>query len=68
MSSLVCDICLEEYGDNDKSEKTPKILSCGHTFCCQCIKLTMKKICNQIICSNDRLKDERPFDKIPSIQ
>ena len=41
--SLTCDICLEDYGDNDKSEKAPKMLSCGHTFCCDCIKRTMQK-------------------------
>ena len=65
MSSLICDICLEDFGDNDKSEKAPKILSCGHTFCCKCIKATMEKNGNQIICSIDRQKDERSFDKIP---
>ena len=65
MSSIKCDICLEEYGDNDKSEKAPKILGCGHTFCCKCIKLKMEKDNNQIICSIDRQKDERQFDKIP---
>ena len=65
MSSLTCDICLEEYGEDDKSEKAPKILSCGHTFCSKCIELKMRKDNNQIICSIDRLKDERPFDKIP---
>ncbi len=24
MASLTCDICLEEYGDNDRSEKAQK--------------------------------------------
>ena len=65
MSSLTCDICLEEYGDNDKSEKAPKILSCGHTFCSKCIQETMRKNNNEIICSIDRQKDNRPFDQIP---
>ena len=65
MSSITCVICFEEFGDNDKSEKAPKMLDCGHTFCCKCIKLKMKKDNNQIICSIDRKKDERPFDKIP---
>ena len=65
MASLTCDICFEEYGDNDKSEMAPKILSCGHTFCCKCIKEKMKKNNNQIICSIDRINDNRPFDQIP---
>ncbi len=38
MSTLECPICNEDYEDNDKSEKAPKVLSCGHTFCCECIK------------------------------
>ena len=65
MSSLTCGICLEEYGDNDQSEKAPKVLSCGHTFCCKCILATMNKNNNEIICAIDRLKDERTYDKIP---
>ena len=65
MSSLECSICLEEFGDNDKSEKAPKVLSCGHTFCCKCIKQKMKKDKNQIICSVDRIKDKRTFEEIP---
>ena len=65
MSSLECSICLEEFGDNDKSEKAPKVLSCGHTFCCKCIKQKMKKDNNQIICSVDRIKDKRKFEEIP---
>ena len=28
--SLTCDICLEDYGDNDKSKKAPKMLSFYH--------------------------------------
>ena len=45
----VCSICLEEFANNSKSEKAPKVLSCGHTFCCKCIKQKMKKDNNQII-------------------
>ena len=65
MASLECSICLEEFGDNDKSEKAPKMLSCGHTFCCQCIKKKMEKDDNKIICSVDRMIDNRPFEQIP---
>jgi hypothetical protein len=65
MSSLECSICLEEFGDNDKSEKAPKVLSCGHTFCCKCIKQKLVKANNQIICSFDMKKDNRAFEEIP---
>ena len=65
MSSSECSICLEEYGDNDKSENAPKVLSCGHTFCCKCIKKKMEKDNNQIICPVDRTKDNRTFKEIP---
>ena len=65
MSTIICDICLEEYGDNDKSEKAPKMLSCGHTFCCKCIKNKMNRDKNQIICSICREVEERIYDKIP---
>jgi len=58
-------ICLEEFANNSKSEKAPKILSCGHTFCCKCIKLKMKKDNNQIICLFDMLKDKRLYEELP---
>jgi small GTP-binding protein len=65
MSTLKCPSCNEDYVDNDKSEKAPKVLSCGHTFCCKCIKQKMKKDKNEIICSVDRIKDKRTFEEIP---
>ena len=65
MSLLECYICLEEYGKNDNSEKAPKILSCGHTICCKCIKQKMKKDNGQIICPFDMKKDNRIFEEIP---
>lgn len=29
--NLFCSICCDDY-------KTPKVLTCGHTFCCQCVR------------------------------
>jgi small GTP-binding protein len=65
MSTLKCPSCNEDYVDNDKSEKAPKVLSCGHTFCCKCIKQKLVKVNNQIICSFDMKKDNRAFEEIP---
>ena len=65
MSLLECPICLEEYMNNDKSEKAPKLLYCGHTFCCECIKKLMKKYKNQIICPIDRIKVNEAYEEIP---
>ena len=62
MLSLLCDICLEKYGDNERS---PKILSCGHTFCSECIKKLLNINKNKIICPIDREIYKTSFDKIP---
>ena len=32
-----CPICLDIYGTEEKHEKAPKILICGHTFCKECL-------------------------------
>ena len=64
MSFLFCSLCMKKFGDNDDNENAPKVLSCGHTFCCKCIKEKMNQN-NEIICSVDGEKDERPFEKIP---
>ena len=62
---LECPLCLEEYVNNDNSENAPKILPCGHTLCCRCIKQIKKKYNNQIICPIDRKKDNISFKEIP---
>jgi hypothetical protein len=43
---------MKKFGDNDDNENAPKVLSCGHTFCCKCIKEKMNQN-NEIICSVD---------------
>ena len=64
MSLLFCSSCQKEFGDNDDSEYAPKVLSCGHTYCCKCIKEKMTNN-NEIICSVDQIKDGRTFENIP---
>uniref|UniRef100_A0A1I7UUJ5 RING-type domain-containing protein n=1 Tax=Caenorhabditis tropicalis TaxID=1561998 RepID=A0A1I7UUJ5_9PELO len=32
----LCNICFEEYSEH--LEKSPRVLSCGHTFCLSCLK------------------------------
>ena len=62
MPKTICDICMEEYEDNDKSEKCPRILQCGHTFCTRCIKRIKNKNNNVIICPTCRSKDYRQIN------
>ena len=46
--SIVCPLCLEEYKNNINSEKTPRVLSCGDTFCTECLRKLIKD--HVIIC------------------
>ena len=52
MSLTECPICLERF---NRTEKMPKILSCGHTFCKGCLKKQREKD-NQLFCSICREK------------
>ena len=63
MPKTICDICMEEYDDNDKSEKCPRILLCGHSFCTTCLKKIKLKNKN-IICPTCREIDIREINKI----
>lgn len=65
MSSLICDWCLKEFGDNDKSEKAPRMLLCGHTFCSKCLKEKKNQNGGKLICKIDGKEDERDIDNIP---
>ena len=47
MSELAeCPICFERF---NRTEKMPKILSCGHTFCKSCL-IKQKQKFNQLSC------------------
>ena len=55
---LTCDICYNEY---DETDKIPRILSCGHTFCTQCIKRFLEEksscpTCVKVI-KHERIED-----------
>jgi GTPase SAR1 family protein len=41
--TIVCDICLEEYSNDLNSQKAPRIMKCGDTFCTECLE---KNRCN----------------------
>ena len=61
--SLICNICLEEYKNNFNSEKTPRILSCGDTFCTECLKKMRKN--NIIVCPICRKENFEEIEKMP---
>ena len=61
--SIICEICLEEYHNSFNSEKTPRILECGDTFCTQCLK-KMKKNQEKIICPVCRAESYEEIEKI----
>ena len=57
-----CQICFERY---NKTNKEPKVLSCGHTFCKECLIKTIKKV-EQINCFICRTKQsEKEVEKFP---
>ena len=60
--SLICDICLEEYKNSFNSEKTPRVLICGDTFCTQCLKKISKN--NIIKCPKCRQENFEEIEKI----
>lgn len=40
LEELNCKVCQEQYGNNAHS---PRVLTCGHTFCTGCLKILIKK-------------------------
>ena len=64
MPKTICDICMEEFEDNDKSLKCPRILQCGHTYCTQCLESMKLKNNNIIICPTCRSKEYRSINEI----
>ena len=63
MEITICDLCMEEYGDNDKSDKCPRILFCGHTYCTLCLKKIESKNKN-IICPTCRTIESRKINEL----
>jgi hypothetical protein len=53
-SILECQICFEEYNNNNKK---PVVLDCGHSICQICLQ--------QILSSNQRNLIKCPFDNKP---
>ena len=61
--SIICEICMEEYQNSFHSEKTPRILECGDTFCTECLKKIKEKN-NTIICPVCRAESSEEIEKI----
>ncbi|XP_070567338.1 tripartite motif-containing protein 2-like [Ptychodera flava] len=58
---LCCSICLEQF-------KTPKILSCLHTFCQQCLITLVEKSGGSLICPECRQQHMVPDGGVPAIK
>ena len=52
-----CDICFEGY---DRGERTPMILSCGHSLCNKCLNNLFQPQHGQIQCPFDKKKNRYP--------
>ena len=48
---MECDICLTEW---DPNKRIPRLLSCGHTFCQECLKQMFNK------CKKEKKKFQCP--------
>ena len=59
---ILCDICLEEFDNNFRSDKSPRVLNCGHTFCGECLKNNSN---NVIICNFCGQRTEKNVDDLP---
>ena len=59
---LSCKVCMDKYTDNDKK---PLFLSCGHTFCSQCLRLMYKR--QSVKCPLDKKESKyENFQAIPT--
>ena len=38
LKNILCDMCSNEFDNNYKSNKAPRVLNCGHSFCTNCLK------------------------------
>lgn len=54
-SAVLCGVCAHEF---DGNERPPMLLTCGHTFCLECIK-RLERYSGAIICPNCRGADYR---------
>lgn len=57
-SLTYCSVCFEEY---DQEERTPLMLSCGHTFCKNCLILLPEPL----RCPHCRCLESRPLKELP---
>ena len=61
--SILCDICFEEFDNNYRSDKSPRVLPCGDTFCAKCLKNNNSS--SAIFCYFCGQKSEKDVDDLP---
>ena len=61
-ATSTCAICYESY---DSASRCPRILSCGHTYCQQCLT-NIRKLKRKIECPL-HCKDREPVDEVTAL-
>ena len=62
-NTIICPICLKEFEEYFSSEKAPKILKCGETFCFDCLKKNYKN--EEIFCPICGKTNKEKLENIP---
>ena len=43
MQTILCDICMKEFGTQSNPKRLPRVLKCGHTYCSNCLTKNIRE-------------------------